>query len=75
MVVLSTNSGGAAASSLSSLAAFPVRVLRGEVCGREGVFMGAMAWARGKKDRTELEFLTEISLGGAPCSSRSVWRR
>jgi hypothetical protein len=48
-VVLSANSGGAAASSLSSLAAFPVRILRGEVCGRVEVYMGAMAWARGKR--------------------------
>jgi hypothetical protein len=35
--MLSGSGGGAAASDLGSLAAFLVRVLRGEVCGREGV--------------------------------------
>jgi hypothetical protein len=73
--MLSANSGGAAASSLSSLAAFPVRVLRGEVCGRVGVYMGAMAWTRGKDCIGFGEESAEITLGKAPCSSRFVWRR
>jgi hypothetical protein len=47
--VLSANSGGVMASSLSSLAVFPFRVLRGEVCGRVGVYMATMVWARSKR--------------------------
>jgi hypothetical protein len=40
--------GGAATPDLGSLAVFSVRVLRGEVCGREGDFIAA--WGRGNRN-------------------------
>jgi hypothetical protein len=51
--VLSGNSGSAAASDLSSLAAFSVRVLRGEVCGREGGFIAT----RGRRNRNKIAWI------------------
>jgi hypothetical protein len=53
MAMLPGNSGGAVASDLSSLAAFSVRVLRGEVCGRKGGFIAA----RGRRNRNEIAWI------------------
>jgi hypothetical protein len=48
-VALSVTSGGAAASGSSSLVAFLVRVLRGEVCGRGGFIA-----VRGRRNQNEI---------------------
>jgi hypothetical protein len=45
----SGSGGGATTLDLGSLAAFSVRVLRGEVCGREGDFIAA--WGRGNRNK------------------------
>jgi hypothetical protein len=55
----SGSGGGAATSDLGSLAATLARVLRGEVCGIEGGFIGALCGKGGKR----LIRIVEISHG------------
>jgi hypothetical protein len=55
----SGSGGGAGTPDLGSLAAFLVRVLRGEKCGAEGVFIGALRCKEGKR----LIRIAEISHG------------
>jgi hypothetical protein len=45
----SGSGGGAATPDLGSLAVFLVRVLRGQKCGAEGVFIGALCGEEGKR--------------------------
>jgi hypothetical protein len=59
-LAMPSGSGGSAATSdLGSLAATLARVLRGEVCGTEGGFIGALRGKGGKR----LIRIAEISRG------------
>jgi hypothetical protein len=72
--VTSINSGGAVVSGTSSLAVFWLGFWRGKVCGRKGVYKGAMAWTRGKDCTRFGEESAGITLGTVPCSSWSIRR-
>jgi hypothetical protein len=49
----SGSGGGAASPDLSSLVAFSASILRGVVCGREGVFIAA----RGRRNWNEIVWI------------------
>jgi hypothetical protein len=49
LAVLFVNSGSMAASGLGSLAVSFARVWGGNECGTEGVYIGVLAWTRGKR--------------------------
>jgi hypothetical protein len=48
------------------------RVLERESVREEGVYKGAMAWARGKRSHRNEEGFSKI-FQGSPCSSRTPW--
>jgi hypothetical protein len=70
----SGSSSGAATSGLCSLAAIFARVWRGNECGAEGVYIGVLAWTRGKRSIQIMKMFAVITPGTAPCLLRSPGR-
>jgi hypothetical protein len=64
----SNSSGGAATSGLGSLAVIFARVLREASAGQRGVYIGALAWQRGKRSNRIMEIFAVIVPGTASCS-------